>query len=150
MFHLKLISMSMTQEYKNFNNQGGVKAPHNNKEATMQKVNKIKYDEIRGQEKNIIQISSSKNHSYNFLETEIKYFTQENGTKVYQFFLDGEIVKETTINPNSRKLISIKTNNDNFYNKKELVQKLMGKNPEPRFDFIIENILANRIKKYFL
>ena len=99
MFHLKLISMSMIQEYKNFNNQGGVKAPHNNKENTMQKVNKIKYDEIRGQEKNIIQISSSKNHSYNFLETEIKYFTQENGTKVYQFFLDGEIVKETTINP---------------------------------------------------
>ena len=72
---------------------------NNNKETTMQKVNKIKYDEIRGQEKNIIQISSSKNYSYNFLETEIKYFTQENGTKVYQFFLDGEIVKETTINP---------------------------------------------------
>ncbi len=72
---------------------------NNNKETTMQKVNKIKYDEIRGQEKNIIQISSSKNHSYNFLETEIKYFTQEKGTKVYQFFLDGEIVKETTINP---------------------------------------------------
>ena len=37
--------MSMIQEYKNFNNQGGVKAPHNNKETTMQKVYKIKYDE---------------------------------------------------------------------------------------------------------
>ena len=38
MFHLKLISMSMIQEYKNFNNnQGGVKAPHNNKENTMPK-----------------------------------------------------------------------------------------------------------------
>ena len=49
--------------------------------------------------KKIIEISSSKDHSYNFLETEIKYFTQENGTKVYQFFIDGEIVKETTINP---------------------------------------------------
>ena len=48
-------------------------------------------------------------------------------------------LKETTMNPNSRKLILIKANNDNFYSNNELVQKLMGKNPEPRFDFIIEN-----------
>ena len=41
MFHLKLISMSMIQEYKNFNNQGGVKAPHNNKENTMPKLNRL-------------------------------------------------------------------------------------------------------------
>ena len=48
-------------------------------------------------------------------------------------------LKETTMNPNSRKLILIKTNNDSYHNNNELVQKLMGKNPEPRFDFIIEN-----------
>ena len=48
-------------------------------------------------------------------------------------------LKETTMDPNSRKLILIKTNNDSYHNNNELVQKLMGKNPEPRFDFIIEN-----------
>ena len=48
-------------------------------------------------------------------------------------------LKETTMKPNSRKLILINTNNDNFCKNNDLVQKLMGKNPEPRFDFIIEN-----------
>jgi hypothetical protein len=46
-----------------------------------------------------VKIGSSKKHSYNFLETEIKYFTQENGTKVFLFYIDGELVKEATINP---------------------------------------------------
>lgn len=54
---------------------------------------------VRGEERNIIKIGSSKNHSYDFLETEIKYFTQENGTKVFLFYIDGELVKEATINP---------------------------------------------------
>ena len=63
------------------------------------KIETIQSNKVRGEERNIIKIDSPQNHSYNFLETEIKYFTQENGTKVYQFFLDGEIVKETTINP---------------------------------------------------
>ena len=48
-------------------------------------------------------------------------------------------LKETTMKPDSRKLILINTNNDNFCKNNDLVQKLMGKNPEPRFDFIIEN-----------
>ncbi len=38
------------------------------------------------------------------LETEIKYFTQENGTKVFAFYLDGELVKEATINPLSDRI----------------------------------------------
>ena len=48
-------------------------------------------------------------------------------------------LKETTMNPKTRKLILINTNNENFSANNILVQKLMGKNPEPRFDYIIEN-----------
>lgn len=48
-------------------------------------------------------------------------------------------LKETTMNPNTRKLILINANNDDSSNNNQLVQKLMGKNPEPRFDYIIEN-----------
>tara|TARA_Y100000114_G_C11517930_1_gene212102 strand:+ start:148 stop:513 length:366 start_codon:yes stop_codon:yes gene_type:complete len=59
---------------------------------------------VRGEERNIIKIGSSKNHSYNFLETEIKYFTQENGTKVFLFYIDGELVKEASINPISDRI----------------------------------------------
>lgn len=50
-------------------------------------------------QENNIKIGSSKNHSYDFLKTEIKYFTQENGTKVFIFYLDGEVIKEATLNP---------------------------------------------------
>jgi len=59
---------------------------------------------VRGEERNIIKIGSSKKHSYNFLETEIKYFTQENGTKVFLFYIDGELVKEASINPISDRI----------------------------------------------
>ncbi|MFL2801425.1 MAG: DNA topoisomerase IV subunit B [Paracoccaceae bacterium] len=48
-------------------------------------------------------------------------------------------LKETTMNPNTRKLILINTNKDDSSNNNQLVQNLMGKNPEPRFDYIIEN-----------
>ena len=68
------------------------------------KIETIQSNKVRGEERNIIKIDSSKNHSYNFLETEIKYFTQENGTKVFLFYLDGELVKEATINPISDRI----------------------------------------------
>ena len=48
-------------------------------------------------------------------------------------------LKEMTMNPKTRKLILINTNIENFSANNILVQKLMGKNPEPRFDYIIEN-----------
>ena len=38
-----------------------------------------------------------------------------------------------------RKLILINSKSSDFYSNNELVQKLMGKNPEPRFDYIIKN-----------
>ena len=38
-----------------------------------------------------------------------------------------------------KKLILINSKSADFYSNNELVQKLMGKNPEPRFDYIIEN-----------
>ena len=59
----------------------------------------IQSNQVRGEERNIIKIDSSQNHSYNFLETKIEYFTQENGTKVFLFYIDGELVKEASINP---------------------------------------------------
>ena len=68
------------------------------------KIETIQCNQVRGKERNIIKIDSPQNHSYNFLETEIKYFTQENGTKVFAFYLDGELVKEATINPLSNRI----------------------------------------------
>ena len=37
------------------------------------KTNTIQSNKVRGEERNIIKIDSSKNHSYNFLETEPSY-----------------------------------------------------------------------------
>lgn len=68
------------------------------------KTNIIKSNKVKGEEKNIIKIDSSENHRFNFLETEIIYFTQENGTKAFLFYLDGELVKEATINPISNSI----------------------------------------------
>ena len=48
-------------------------------------------------------------------------------------------LKQTTMDPKKRKLILINSKSADFYSNNELVQKLMGKNPEPRFDYIIEN-----------
>ena len=48
-------------------------------------------------------------------------------------------LKQTTMDPKKRKLILINSKSTDFYSNNELVQKLMGKNPEPRFDYIIEN-----------
>ena len=75
-----------------------------NKQGERMKTYTIQSNKVRGEERNIIKIDSSQNHSYNFLETEIKYFTQENGTKVFAFYLDGELVKEATINPISDRI----------------------------------------------
>ena len=54
---------------------------------------------VKRHQKTNVKIGSSKKHSYNFLETELKYFTQENGTQVFLFYVDGELIKEATINP---------------------------------------------------
>jgi hypothetical protein len=75
-----------------------------NKQGERMKTYTIQSNKVRGEVRNIIKIDSSQNHSYNFLETEIKYFTQENGTKVFAFYLDGELVKEATINPISDRI----------------------------------------------
>ena len=48
-------------------------------------------------------------------------------------------LKQTTMDPKKRKLILINSKSADFYSNNELVQKLMGKNPEPRFDYIIKN-----------
>ena len=48
-------------------------------------------------------------------------------------------LKQTTMDPKKRKLILINSKSADFYSNNELVQKLMGKNPEPRFNYIIEN-----------
>ena len=76
MFHLKLISMSMIQEYKNFNNQGGVKAPHNNKENTMPKLNRLfkkiqKFDVIENDKvKHLFTLDGFYTYFCNLMKTE--------------------------------------------------------------------------------
>ena len=93
MFHLRLISMSMTQEYKNFNNQGGVKAPRNNKENTMpkQKLNRLF--------KKIQKFDVIENDSVIHL---FKITHLDNSTAVYDN--DGNLVMKSAINkPNNNK-----------------------------------------------
>ena len=95
----------------------------------------IKSNQVRGEETNIIKIDSSQNHSYNFLETEIKYFTQENGTKVFIFYLDGEVIKEATINPITNRIKMRSKIHPRDYNQKDML-----------FDFNIGSVEA--VNKY--
>ena len=48
-------------------------------------------------------------------------------------------LKETTMNQATRKLIKIVAHPDSFESNNNLVMNLMGKNPEPRFEYIISN-----------
>ena len=48
-------------------------------------------------------------------------------------------LKETTMNPTTRKLIKVIAPADDLEATTNLVMNLMGKNPEPRFDYIINN-----------
>ena len=48
-------------------------------------------------------------------------------------------LKETTMNPTTRKLIKVIAPADNLEATTNLVVNLMGKNPEPRFEYIINN-----------
>ena len=69
------------------------------------KINIIQTKKDKGKERNIFKMDSSfKNQSLNFLETEIRYFTSENNSKIFQFYLDGELVKEAKLNPISDRL----------------------------------------------
>lgn len=86
---------------------------------------------VRQEERNIIKIGSSKKHNYNFLETEIKYFTQENGTKVFLFYIDGEVIKEATINPITNRIKMRSKIHPRDYNQKDML-----------FDFNIESVSA--------
>ena len=76
---------------------------------------------------------------------EFKKFIQDQKEKlsIQRFKGLGEMnpiqLKQTTMDPKKRKLILINSKSADFFSNNELVQKLMGKNPEPRFDYIIEN-----------
>ena len=48
-------------------------------------------------------------------------------------------LKETTMNPATRKLIKVIAQKNDFDNINNLVTDLMGKNPETRFEYIISN-----------
>ncbi|MDG2355133.1 MAG: DNA topoisomerase IV subunit B [Paracoccaceae bacterium] len=48
-------------------------------------------------------------------------------------------LKETTMNPNTRKLIKVIAPANDLEATTNLVMNLMGKNPEPRFEYIINN-----------
>jgi hypothetical protein len=71
----------------------------------MTTINIIQTKKDKGKERSIFKMDSSfKNQSLNFLETEIRYFTSENNSKIFQFYLDGELVKEAKLNPISDRL----------------------------------------------
>ena len=60
--------------------------------------------------------------------------------------MDAKDLKETTMNPASRKLIRITIDEDEPGETEELVERLMGKKPELRFQYIQENArFANEI-----
>jgi len=53
--------------------------------------------------------------------------------------MDARDLKETTMNPETRKLIRVTIDEDEPGETRDLVERLMGKNPEPRFRYIQEN-----------
>jgi len=53
-----------------------------------------------------IVIGSSKVNSFDFVSHETKTFTKENGVRVFQFFVDGELIKEALYNEKSKEIIS--------------------------------------------
>ena len=53
--------------------------------------------------------------------------------------MDAKDLKETTMDPNSRKLIRVSISDDEPGETADLVERLMGKKPELRFQYIQEN-----------
>ncbi|KRO85095.1 MAG: hypothetical protein ABR99_04770 [Rhodobacter sp. BACL10 MAG-121220-bin24] len=53
--------------------------------------------------------------------------------------MDAKDLKETTMDPNSRKLIQVTLEEDLPGQTSDLVERLMGKKPEMRFQYIQEN-----------
>ena len=77
----------------------------NNKKGEKMETTIIQTKKDKGKERSIFKMDSSfKNKSLHFLETEIRYFTSENNSKIFQFYLDGELVKEAKWDPISNRL----------------------------------------------
>ena len=53
--------------------------------------------------------------------------------------MDAKDLKDTTMNPATRKLIRVSIDEDEGGSTGDLVERLMGKKPELRFQFIQEN-----------
>ena len=53
--------------------------------------------------------------------------------------MDAKDLKETTMNPASRRLIRVSVDDDEPGETGDLVERLMGKRPELRFQYIQEN-----------
>lgn len=53
--------------------------------------------------------------------------------------MDAKDLKDTTMNPATRKLIRISIDDDEPGETADLVERLMGKKPEMRFQYIQEN-----------
>jgi topoisomerase-4 subunit B len=53
--------------------------------------------------------------------------------------MDAKDLKETTMDPNSRQLIRVTVQEDEPGETADLVERLMGKKPELRFEYIQQN-----------
>ena len=53
--------------------------------------------------------------------------------------MDAKDLKDTTMNPATRKLIRVSIDDDEGGETGDLVERLMGKKPELRFEYIQEN-----------
>ena len=53
--------------------------------------------------------------------------------------MDAKDLKDTTMNPMTRKLIRVTIDEDVAGETGDLVERLMGKKPEKRFEYIQEN-----------
>ena len=53
--------------------------------------------------------------------------------------MNPQQLKETTMDPKERKLINVQVEKDALSQTSDLIERLMGKNPEMRFQYITEN-----------
>ena len=91
-------------------------------------------------QENNIKIGTSKSNSFNFLKTELKTFTQENGTKVYLFYLDGELVKEASYNHHQERFEMKSKIHPRDFSQKDML-----------FDFSTKNtIVSNKVEDKFI
>lgn len=95
---------------------------------------------VKKRQETNIKIGTSKKNSFNFANFVVKTFTGGYGTICYQFFLDGELIKEASYNPQEERFeMRSKIHPRNFYQTDML------------FDFSTrDTIISNKVGNGFI